>query len=166
MVKKIVFILLGIILLVIVVLLSNDNLKSRTIIGLRRFSFVYKGFLAARADTPEAAYSGFRQALAKSSVEADKYLSPSASREYRFILSDPEKRQMILAWPEKLTKLYQLSCEEFESCEELAVYSLDYYQEATTVMFNSKEQMIEAGNYKREVVFIKRRGGGWWIKKL
>ena len=164
--KKILFILLACVVLVIVVLWSNNLLRAKMIIGLRRFSFVYKGWMAAEATSPEAAYAGFRQALAAASPEVNRYLSPSAEEEYRFILSNPEKRQMILAWPEKLTKIFQVPCDEFEGCEEQAVYSLDYYQEETKVEFRGKETVIKAGNYKREVVFMKRRGGGWWIKKL
>lgn len=166
MVKKIMFILLGAVTLVIVFFLFDNSVRSRMIIGLRRFSFVYRAFFAASPKTPEAAYEGFRQALVNSSVEANKYLSPSAQQAYRFILSKPEKQKMILSWPSELTKLYQVPCDEFEGCDEQAVYGLEYYQPETRVEIEGRVQEIKAGYYKRELVFIRRKDGGWWIKKL
>lgn len=145
----------------------NDNwLKARLKNDLGRFYFTWQALFATQAVSPEAAYEGFRQALSNSSTEANKYLSPEAQKAYRFVLANQAKKAMILAWPEKMTKLYQEPCSEEDYCLEQAVYRLDYYQPSTEVEFDGRLTTIVGGPMTREIVFIKRADGKWWIKKL
>jgi len=145
---------------------GDSWLRAKILIGARRFYFVSKSFLSAPAKNPESAYLNFRQALANTPTEAERYLSPEARDRYRFILSDSSKRAMILSWPERLNKLYQMPCDELDYCLMQAVYNLEYYQSSTTVRMSTSTIEIAGGIYNREIIFIQRPDGQWWIKKL
>jgi hypothetical protein len=163
MTKKIVLVALGLLAVVFLLwLIMPDYRRAQLILASRDWNYRLRGWLAAPAKTPEEAYEKFRQALAAGGSEYNRYLSPKAQEFYRFILTKEEKRQMVLSWTGPLVKQYQTECEPFEGCVEMAVYDLTYYRQEFELM----GQKVEAGYNTREIVFIKRWDGGWWIKKL
>lgn len=135
--------------------------------NIRRFNYATDVFLSLNTDEPTEAYQGLRSALSRQDAAmALRYLSPASRDIYESILGDKSKRQLITAWPQELTKLYQVPCDINQECLELAVYRLDYQRQAFTVDFHGQTVPLSAGEVSRELVFIKNKAGKWWIKRL
>jgi hypothetical protein len=163
MTKKWLAVVALILVIVSFLLWSNAVWRAQMFFLTRQFAYRAQAWFAAPVKSPEEAYRGFRRALKSDGQEFMRYLSPQAQEIYEPIFAKPEKRQLVLSWPEEMTKNYQMECELFEACVETAVYNLQYYQPDWETADGKK---IRGSEQKREIVFIKRADGGWWIKKL
>jgi|GEM_PF-1728826 hypothetical protein len=159
----------ALILLTLLVAMVWWNSRSNTIITnkVRRFFYPTDLFLSSDNTSPEAVYSGLRQAMVQADSELVlRYISPLSREIYAGVLADPNKRAMILTWPETMTKLFQVACPSDKDCLEQAVYRLDYQEAETQVEWHGSIITLSAGPKSREVIFIKNLKGEWKIKRL
>lgn len=161
MAKKILLLLLAVLMLLFCLAWFNLPLRGLILLSVQRLGYQSRGWFAAPARTPEAAYSGFRKAL-QAGTGYTRYLSPKAQEYYGESLASPDKRAMILAWPEVMTQIYHLECEAFEACVETASYRLEYYQPD----WEDDGKQIKGSQQRRELIFTKRKDGNWWISQL